>query len=175
MNVEPTPGQRLAVLFLKNYFMKKSLLFVLLCFILTACKDDPCSKPLPEGDIFIFSKYYCECMGSCITGYKLTDQGLFQGAGTWCDPATLTFSATPLSDDKANLAQTLRYAIPAQMLDTDEEVYGCPDCGDWGGYYIELTSGGTTKSWRLDTHKDGLPADIKAYVEMLEQTLADLQ
>lgn len=155
--------------------MKKSLLFVLLCVMLTACKDDPCSKPLPEGDTFIFSKYYCECTGNCIAGYKLATEGLFHGAGTWCDPAALTFSATPLSDDKACLAQTLRYAIPAQMFYSDEKTYGCPDCGDWGGYYIELTSGGITKYWRLDTHKDGLPADIKAYVEMLEQTLADLQ
>ncbi len=155
--------------------MKKTLFFTLFCLILNACKDDSSNNAAAVGDEFIFTKYYCYCSGNCISGYKLTSEGLFKGAGAHCDPATLAFSTSSLPDDKVGLGQILLYEIPGQMLDSAKETYGCPDCGDWGGYYIQMTTGDVTRSWRLDTHKDSLPGDIKAYVETLGQIMADLQ
>ncbi len=146
------------------------LYFLLLSSFLTfSCKHES------VADAFVFTTYGCYCVGNCISGYKLTETGLFKGEGNKCDPSNLSFEKSPLSADKQALGQALRDAFPAELLDSTEDTYGCPDCGDWGGHYIEWTQNGTTRTWNLDALTDNLSGDVKIFVEALQQTMRDLQ
>jgi hypothetical protein len=153
--------------------MRTQLLFFLTFLSLAGCRDgrEEMEPQLSDGT-FLFTKYHCFCSGSCISGYRLSNNELFYGTGQGCDPATLEFETTPLAQADADLAIALRDALPASMFTSPEEIYGCPDCGDWGGYYVEFQqNGGTTRMWRLDTQFSSLPPEVKAFAEKIQQTL----
>ena len=146
------------------------LYFLLLSSFLTfSCKHES------VADAFVFTTYGCYCVDNCISGYKLTETGLFKGNGDKCDPNSLSFEKSPLSVDKQALGQALRDAFPAQLLDSTEDTYGCPGCEHWGSYYIELAQNGTTRSWRLDAQIDNLSGDVKIFAEKIQQTMQDLE
>jgi hypothetical protein len=157
--------------------MKLFPLLLLTTCLLTfnACnkKDCGCDPPPKLGD-FTFTKYHCLCQGTCINGFKIADDQLYRGSGALCLPNNLTFEATPLTQEKLVIADKLRDMIPADMLAHLDKTYGCPDCGDWGGYYVTLMVEGKKHTWYLDTQKDALDTEIRAFVEELENTLIAL-
>lgn len=147
-------------------------LFLLAAFAsLAGCREARDELVDTTIDNFMFSQYGCMCAGSCISGYRLTSEGLYKGVGTWCDPSTLVFETTSQSATDVALAQDLQALLPLEMLQSTADVYGCPDCGDWGGYYVEITQNGSTRHWRLDTQVDTLPPSIKLFAIKVRETL----
>jgi hypothetical protein len=155
--------------------LRSFLLLTTLLLTFSACDKKECGcVPPPEIGDFIFTKYYCMCQGDCINGFKIAGDQLYRGRGKFCSPENLKFEDKALSNDKLLLADHLRGMIPADMLAHLDKTYGCPDCGDWGGYYVSLMVEGKQHVWRLDTQKDALSSEIRAFVEELEKTLSAL-
>ncbi len=148
------------------------LISSLLCF--NACKKDCGCDPPPKMGDFTFTKYYCKCQGTCIQGFKIADNQLYKGSGGLCTPENLKFEPIPMSNEKLLIADKLRNMIPSDMLAHLDKTYGCPDCGDWGGYYVTLILEGNNHTWYLDTQKNALSSDIRAFVEELENALTAL-
>jgi hypothetical protein len=45
-----------------------------------------------------------------------------------------------------------------------EEFIGCPDCGDWGGLFIQFSKDDLIKSWRIDLMKDNVADYLHAFI-----------
>lgn len=154
--------------------MKSKILFpVLLCALLFSCKKDPVT---PDSvDYFTFGVNYCFCIDQCATLYKYADAKLIKGVGNSCEPADYTFNGTALPADDLALAETLLNALPDSLFSSSETIFGCPDCADQGGYYVEIKKDGEVKSWRIDTRADDLPEWLKPYQQKIKDTIESLQ
>ena len=55
-----------------------------------------------------------------------------------------------LGNEKFDLVKDLMDFFPVELLDETQEVFGCPDCSDGGGIYIEYKFIGIERSWIID-------------------------
>ena len=97
-----------------------------------------CCKIEPEEQLFIFGRYFGECIGDCCTFYKLTDHTLLPDVEDYFNNKKINFSHHPLPEIKENLARDLFKDFPTSLFNIKEPVIGCPDCADQGGYYLEI-------------------------------------
>jgi hypothetical protein len=58
-------------------------------------------------------------------------------------------------------------------LDNEPEVFGCPDCSDGGGLYIEIKSGGEIKHWSIDIQRT--PDNLIDFRNLVIEKIALLQ
>ena len=87
----------------------------------------------------------------------------------------LKFKNETLPVDKFNLAKKLLDKFPQYLLFNPNKTFGCPDCADQGGYYIEIKEkNGEVKNWHIDTDTSKQPAEIRAYIEDLRMLLGQL-
>ena len=57
--------------------------------------------------------------------------------------------------------------FPAELLAAPSGDFGCPDCYDQGGYYIEINIEGTQKFWHIDPDLKDVPDFIQGYLDVL--------
>ena len=128
-----------------------------------------------DKDWFVFGKYYCECGGNCATVYRIENEQLFKRTETnKCSMDELTTEAPALDQSKYELALALLNDFPEQMWTDAKETYGCPDCGDWGGYRIVYYKDGVTRTWQIDTKTDNLPDWLLPYQDKIKNVLDGL-
>lgn len=140
--------------------------------LLVSCNKD---TVFPDRyDYFIFGEYYCECFGNCSIVYQIIDETVLPSNDSSCTPEQHTFGNTPLSNSKYEIAKELIDEFPEELLTSDENRYGCPDCYDQGAYYIELKSSKIARSWRIDRTIDELPDFLKAYAQTIESTIDEM-
>jgi hypothetical protein len=142
----------------------KILASLLLLTLLISCKkdDDP---TLESGDYLIFGHYYGECFGeACMETYKLTDSRLYEdildmygGSGP--------FDFVELPDAEYQQVKDLIDAFPPELLKDDTGTFGCPDCADGGGLYIEYSHKGEARSWRIDQVKEQVPQYLHGFMD----------
>ncbi|MBK9487878.1 MAG: hypothetical protein IPO07_03120 [Haliscomenobacter sp.] len=60
-------------------------------------------------------------------------------------------------------------------MNEEDEVFGCPDCADQGGFYLEIKQGKSTRSWRIDTNDDQIPAYLSAYTAKVGKVVDELE
>lgn len=157
--------------------MKRLLIIYLsLTFTLTNCKTKPSENPPMQGaSALIFGKYHGFCQGDCARLYKMADNQLYADqVKRLIEPDSLIFSSTPMSEKAYQIAERLLADFPQELMKEPEEVIGCPDCADQGGYYLEWRSGDVTRRWRLDTNQTALPAYLAAYTKRIESVLNSL-
>jgi hypothetical protein len=144
---------------------KKSL-FVL--FLLTAatfwgCKD----KDVFDDDYVVVGRFFGFCMGeSCIETYKITPSGLQEDSKDGY-PNQVDFYEGDyfnLPGDDYNLAKLLRDSFPRQLLMETDTVFGCPDCADQGGYYLEIKNATEHRFWIIDKTDFNTPEYIRNYI-----------
>ena len=129
----------------------KTLLILFVFASLVSCQDDEGDSEITTfGDYLIFGHYYGLCIGEeCVETFKLTTEQLFEddideyaGVGP--------FNFVAISSAKFELAKDLLSAIPEELIAQENQTFGCPDCGDWGGLYVEYRRSGKIGQWRLD-------------------------
>lgn len=90
-----------------------------------------------------FGYYAGECIGNCGTLYQVGRQGVFIDTTTlWAankDPALLKIKPQRVLLRKDGAYDDLKLSIPLLMLLDTRDHFGCPDCMDQGGYYLEYT------------------------------------
>jgi hypothetical protein len=97
--------------------------YLLLCcfpfLFLSACDDDDQYKYIvvlnSDEDYLIFGHYGFECLGSCITVYKLQAGQLFADNLEYGFPEPDDFQTTPLSAADFQVAQVLSNEFPEEL------------------------------------------------------------
>lgn len=150
---------------LEKSCMKKLSVLSILCLMLGmfSCsqqENDDLSTAaftnLGDVDHFVFGTYYGHCRGNCATAFKLQAGGLFADKVDlgYLEPSS-TFETSSLSKAKIDLATKLLEAFPRSLYQEEGDTFGCPDCADQGGFYVEVQVGKSApRVWRIDTNDD---------------------
>jgi hypothetical protein len=146
----------------------KTFLFCATLLSLTTCK-----KTSLRGDYFIFGSGYSECSGNCVNYYLLKKGSLYADDMNW-HMKKLKFRNDALPSDKVNLAEQLKEQIPSLLKSSTEDRFGCPNCLDQGGYYIELRENGETKKFFIDTDTTEIPKELRSFVVNIKSTMRQL-
>lgn len=150
-------------------FITIPLLYLLLFISCKKVKNEPAIE-LPE--FFAFGTAYGECGGNCATFYSL------KGGKIYIDDmehymCSLSFTNTPLADDKYQKAKKLAVTLPAYLINHPDTTFGCPDCHDQGLIYMEYKKNNKLMYWKIDTDIEKQPQEIRKYlvevVDMLTQ------
>lgn len=151
-------------------YLKVIILLSLILSIWTSCKKD--NNDLE--DYLIFGAFYGECGGNCTILYKIEGEQLYTDDVEWGIPDDIPFQAAPLSSNKYEIAKILIDEFPDELKNASESVFGCPDCADQGGYFIELKDGESIKSWTIDTSESEIPDYLVPYTQKIWEVLLAL-
>ena len=143
-----------------NISLMMSFLLILLLF--SSC-DKSFDGMLEGEEYLIFGTFYGECIGNCLIAYKIQENQLFEDDEDFGPFDGMNFKPDALSNEQFELAKLLLDDFPIDLLDSDKLVYGCPDCSDQGGVYLELKSDGLLRNWRIDMFNNEQSQEIVNY------------
>jgi hypothetical protein len=181
---------------LRYLSLMKKLIFVCALALLASC-NNPGNKTtdqkqdtgkitpvmtakLPEAATF---GIYCgECSQHCATMFRFDQTGVqpklyvdytdsyFDNGGVHCDSL--------LSDPKKiQLAERVVKNIPDTLLQLNKATarFGCPDCTDACGIYLELKDGNNVRKFYIDRITNQLSGDVKKYAERIIPLIEELK
>ncbi len=153
--------------------MMRKLIFGCVVLICLSCTNTNSTKKTTV-DSLVFGHYYGFCVEQCFVPFKLTKTQLeIDGDETYLTQ-NYTFKATDtLSDTAFNNAFALLSAVPTDLVKAKPgKVYGCPDCTDQGGLYLEITKGNiTTKVFIDNFNTPDQPASVLAFKEQVKEVI----
>lgn len=150
--------------------MKKVFLLLITLGILISCNKDDDNTVIKEPELLIFGHFYGECFGeACVETYKLTESKLFED--TIDDYSGQNLMYVELENEKYEQVKDLFDFFPNQLLDESENVFGCPDCADGGGIFIQYLDNGSLKSWRIDQNKDNIPSYLHSFIDKVNEKI----
>lgn len=154
-----------------KYSFLYSKVFLLAFFLLTisSCDNNDLGVELSElgDDYIVFGHFYGECAGeTCVENFALTKDKLYEDTND--SYGGTDFNFVEVSSEKFDLATGLENEFPTELLDATEEVFGCPDCGDWGGLYVEYVKDGERKGWQIDLMLDDVPNYLHDFIEEIQ-------
>jgi len=150
--------------------LKRLTLLVLTILLCNACAED-LSFELNDTNYLVFGHFYGECLGErCIETFKLTDEKLFEDINDNYSGNDLSF--IELGADKFEEVKDLALLFPNQLLYDSKSTFGCPDCTDGGGIFIQYADNGTIKSWRMDQDKKHIPSYLHNFVDKINEKIA---
>jgi hypothetical protein len=159
-------------------FKTHFLIFFLLTALLLSCRNDDLTtlKTDSETAYFVFGSYYGECAGDqCVSYFVIENEKLYKIAShQYPKPAVTMANYIPLPQNSYEAVSDV-VAFPENLLKEKDTVLGCPDCGDWGGLYIEVISNGEKKYWFIDKMKSNLPAYLHDYVDLVNERIEFLK
>lgn len=149
-------------------------------FLCLSCKEtkehNADNSNLPEigamesDEYLIFGTYAGSCMGDCVDLFKLTKDALFKDVSNK-RPYQEGFyegdyKKLPTIDYKR--VSALFGGVNPLEGKNNGKTYGCPDCADQGGIYIEYGNGEEKIKGYLDTNMDALPEELRENASMLK-------
>jgi hypothetical protein len=154
----------------------KKLLFLMLMTLIFSCKKEKINTLPKSQDRFEFGSFYGECVGNCSTFYKYESGKLFPDNFQYGSDNP-TYSNVEITDAaKIQAIKDLINTLPVEFdKETDGKVFGCPDCGDWGGYYLSYSKGSIYKIFKIDTQTKDLPSWMLAFQKNMATTLEKLK
>ena len=148
--------------------MKKIILIIILAGILACNSNDEII--LNENNFLIFGHFYGECFGEgCIETYKLTDKKLFEDTNNKYSGTDFNF--IELDDNTFEGVKDIIDFFPNQLLNSNKSTFGCPDCADGGGLFIQYSENGNVKSWRIDQTKVDVPAYLHNFIDKVNEKI----
>jgi hypothetical protein len=150
--------------------MRKRLFFAG-AFIIFSCLRVFAQPVAHKVEYLIVGSYAGECDGHCATMYKITNSALyidttdsyFKGGG---GDRPIRFPDRPSPLNQFQLLVPLLRQIPERLFTTDTFVWGCPDCADQGGYYVEFKyDGKAARVFHIDILGEGgfVPKDLSSF------------
>jgi hypothetical protein len=110
-------------------------------------------KPKPKT--IIFGHFASECTGNCGTMYKVSYKVIVRDTTSFFQNKSdlskfaVKFQNGSEQDDEGNF-DSFKLNIPLLMLLDPRSQFGCPDCHDQGGYYLQVTMLGVTRRFQID-------------------------
>jgi hypothetical protein len=176
---------------MKNLTIK---LLALPIFALLSCKEpaqqevaknaipQKTAATLPVPTQITFGRFCGECMSHCATMYRYIaeDQKTMVADNTdsyFGNRKPTVFDTSLKGAAYLKLGDEIIGQIPRVLLDSkkDTETFGCPDCDDGCGLYLEVEVNGTTKQFYIDYQTDALNGEIKAFSDYLKTRIADIE
>jgi len=150
--------------------MKKAFLVMAIIGVLMSCNNDD-SVSINEQNFLIFGHFYGMCVGEgCVETFMLTDKKLFED--TVDDYSGQDLNFVELENEKFKIVKDLAKFFPKQLLNENEDIFGCPDCADGGGLFIQYSDNGTVKSWRIDQNKENVPDYLHNFIDKVNEKIA---
>ena len=150
--------------------MKKILLLIFIIGTFISCKKDNSKIVIDDKNFLIFGHFYGECFGEgCIETYKLTDKKLFED--TIDDYSGRNLNFIELSNNKFEEVKDLIEFFPNELLKSDKSIFGCPDCADGGGLFIQYSENGKLKTWRIDQDKKNVPSYLHGFIDKVNDKI----
>jgi|SRR5690554_1742422 len=151
--------------------MKRPFLILSIIGILISCNSDNDSPGLSGSNFLIFGHFYGECGGEgCVEIFKLTEKKLYED--TIDDYSGKNMEFVELGNDKFEQVKDLMDFFPNQLLlHKNETVFGCPDCTDGGGLFIQYSNYGDVRSWRIDQFKDNVPKYLHSFIDNVNEKI----
>jgi len=151
--------------------MRNILYGFLTISVLLSCSDsDDNNININEQNFLVFGHFYGECAGEgCVETYKLTDKALYEDILDNYNSNEQEF--VKLENQKFEQVKDLPDFFPNQLLNQNETVFGCPDCTDGGGLFIQYSENGNVKSWRIDQVKDNIPSYLHNFVDKVNEKI----
>lgn len=159
--------------------MKNSRRLILLfsfLFLFSACEENDPLK-LSSEDYLIFGKFAGFCLGeNCVRIFKLDSNQIAEDTlDNYPDRENFYEGEfVRLDQSKYEEAVDLLDKFPTDLLNETDTIFGCPDCADQGGYYLEIKLNTTHKFWIIDTSKGSVPEYLREYMDELDETIEQL-
>lgn len=142
----------------------------ILAILITGCKKSDNSVDTNNVDYLIFGHFYGECFGEeCVETFKLTGEKLFEDDIDDYSGKNLNFNE--LEADKFDLVKDLFNYFPNELKNESAEIFGCPDCADGGGIFIEYSENGIVNSWRIDQNKNEIPEYLHDFIDEVNEKI----
>ncbi len=119
-----------------------------------------------DGDYLIFGHFYGECLGErCVETFKLEEDYLLEDTrASLGRPYNFETGYRVLPQTDFERAQALLDAFSRQLLDEPDTTFGCPDCADQGGLYIEYRRGFAHGVWVIDQYQTNVPPYLHEFM-----------
>ena len=129
-------------------------------YMMISCQK--AEDPLVDNpdDFLVFGRFYGFCMGEkCIEIYRLQDGRIYEDVKDQyvSNESFYQGDFEPLSEEKYQQVKDLWNVIPSAIYEEDQVRFGCPDCADQGGIYLEIKTGTFHAFWILDQSKSEVP------------------
>lgn len=161
--------------------MKKTLLPYAVLFLsivtLGACGKSNSPEPA-QSDYVIFGHFYGECMGEeCVELFKLQGPKVFEDVQDNYPGGQTHYIGkfVDLGPTKHMQAKDLMDYFPKRLLRESADRFGCPDCRDQGGLYIEYHFNGIHRSWMIDQFKGDVPPYLHHFMDQVNEKVRILR
>lgn len=126
-----------------------------------------------ENDYLIFGHFYGECLGEeCVEIFKLTQNELYED--TTGGYLSTEFDFVLLKNESYEKTRDLIDAVPSQLLREEVDAFGCPDCADQGGLYIEVVNKGKKMKWQIDHNKSAVPVYLHDFMDRVNLAIKSI-
>jgi hypothetical protein len=148
--------------------MNKTITLLIAIAMTTSCNKDCIT--LNEQNYLVFGHFYGMCAGEgCVEIYKLTNMKLYEDLIDDYSGQNLDF--VELDNELFEQVSDLVDFFPNQLLSENETVFGCPDCADGGGLYIQYSDNGNLKSWRIDQMQENVPSYLHSFMDQVNEAI----
>ena len=136
------------------------------------------STPVDSETAILVGTYYGMCIGEdCIQLYYITEDELFEDTNDryFYDGYDIS-QATFVKREHADflVMKKLRDDFPQQLLAETETFFGCPDCADGGGIYLQVETSDGIRHWQIDNDLSKIPQYLRGYVTEIREQINQL-
>lgn len=157
------------------------ILFCLSCKETKELNTDSSNAPAVEimasNEYLIFGTYAGSCMGDCVDLFKLTPDALYKDRSKKRPYQESFFVGDfeKLPETKYQKVSALLGGVNPLQGKSAGDTYGCPDCADQGGIYIEYGKGEDRIKGYLDTRVDALPEELRENANLIKELVSLLR
>jgi len=103
----------------------------------------------------------------------LTDSDLYEDTRDQYPNSSKNYDGSFVKLDKELFDQVepIKSNIPEELIDSESNVIGQPDAGDWGGIYLEISHDGKIDFWLIDKMRSNLPDYLIPLVDEIESDI----
>ncbi len=149
--------------------MKKLVFLGLILMSVISCSSDD-GIELNETNFLVFGHFYGECGGEgCIETFKLTGTSLFEDTND--NYVGIDFNFIKLTNEKFEAVKDLVDFFPNELLTSSETTFGCPDCADGGGLFIQYSKNGVIRNWSIDQSKSNVPNYLHNFMDKVNEKI----
>jgi len=133
-------------------------------------------KAQTNVEYVIYGTYAGECLGHCAHIFKFSNDTLLSDTSNdfleyhFGRIKNYVFKGIPLNRNRYLKAKKIMDSIPPFLFTTETERFGCPDCRDQGGIYLQIKTKDALKTFTIDTDISIVPKELWNYVSLLRQS-----
>lgn len=152
--------------------MNKTTSFILGLFFIgiSSCSSEE-EISLDSNSYLIFGHFYGECSGEgWVQYFKLTDIQLFKDTNK-NNYTGKGFNFLPIEYKKYLEVKDLIDFFPEKLLESNKAKFGCPDCYDQGGLFIQYSRAGKIRTWHIDQAKEDVPEYLYEFMDKVNEKI----